>query len=148
MPDEGDGLVDVGMSRFYEYVMAELEAGKAYKKEETRFERWKREGEELGRCPWEPFASRAEWELARWLAKNVGQNQIEEFLKLEMVSQQSVPAHARLDITLFARFRTATSTPRASTSATNNWINSPHHTSGFSIKSLSSEIFSVKIFNH
>ena len=40
-----------------------------------------KDGEVLG-----PFASEAEWELAKWLMKNVGHNQVEEFLKLPIVS--------------------------------------------------------------
>ncbi|KAL0562364.1 hypothetical protein V5O48_019723, partial [Marasmius crinis-equi] len=34
-----------------------------------------------------PFESEAEWELARWLIKNVGHNATEEFLNLPIVSQ-------------------------------------------------------------
>ena len=33
-----------------------------------------------------PFESDEEWELAKWLIKNVGHNQAEEFLKLPIVS--------------------------------------------------------------
>jgi hypothetical protein len=34
-----------------------------------------------------PFKDDAEWELAKWLIKNVGQAQVETFLKLSTVSQ-------------------------------------------------------------
>ncbi|KAJ6563240.1 hypothetical protein B0H10DRAFT_1843723 [Mycena sp. CBHHK59/15] len=33
-----------------------------------------------------PFESDEEWELAKWLIKNVGHNQMEEFLKLPIIS--------------------------------------------------------------
>ena len=33
-----------------------------------------------------PLENEAEWELARWLVKNVGHNQADEFLKLPIVS--------------------------------------------------------------
>ena len=36
--------------------------------------------------PWAPFADKEEWELARWLAKNVNQRATEEFLKMSGVS--------------------------------------------------------------
>jgi hypothetical protein len=36
--------------------------------------------------PWGPFADKDEWELARWLAKNVNQRATEEFLKMSGVS--------------------------------------------------------------
>jgi hypothetical protein len=35
---------------------------------------------------WAPFADKKEWELARWLAKNVNQRATEEFLKMSGVS--------------------------------------------------------------
>lgn len=40
-----------------------------------------KEGEVLG-----PFTRKAKWELVKWLMKNVGHNQVEEFLKLSIVS--------------------------------------------------------------
>jgi hypothetical protein len=36
--------------------------------------------------PWgEHFESEEEWQLAKWLLQNAGQNQIDRFLKLSMV---------------------------------------------------------------
>lgn len=60
-------------------------AGEVIGTGECTFERWARENEEEGRSCWYPFTNEKEWELGRWLAKNVGQNQIEEFLKLAAV---------------------------------------------------------------
>ena len=57
-----------------------------------------------------PFESEAEWELAKWLIKNVGHNQAEEFLKLPIVSQAFIflthlcRQHLRLE--LFDRYET------------------------------------------
>lgn len=147
VPDEGDEPSDFEVARFYEYFAADSEAGKSYGRGETKFERWRREEAEVGRSPWAPFASRAEWELASWLARNVGQNQIEEFLKLEIVRRHLVSTHVRFDRTLIDRFRHVTWTQGASISSTNNSINFPHRTNGYATKSMSSEIFLVKIFN-
>ena len=36
---------------------------------------------------WGPFENEEEWELAKWLIKNVGHNQTEEFLKLPIVRE-------------------------------------------------------------
>jgi hypothetical protein len=36
---------------------------------------------------WGPFKSNEEWELAKWLMKNIGHNQADEFLKLPIVSR-------------------------------------------------------------
>lgn len=49
---------------------------------EEIFEKQKEENE----LPWAPFADKDEWELARWLAKNVNQQATEEFLKMSGVS--------------------------------------------------------------
>lgn len=43
---------------------------------------------ELGDSPWYPFENEEDWQLAEWLSKRVGQNAIDEFLKLPIVSQQ------------------------------------------------------------
>ncbi|KIK13304.1 hypothetical protein PISMIDRAFT_18070 [Pisolithus microcarpus 441] len=39
---------------------------------------------------WAPFHSEGEWELARFLMKNIGQTRIDEFLKLDIVRQNGV----------------------------------------------------------
>jgi len=49
---------------------------------EEIFEEQKAKGE----SPWAPFADKDEWELARWLVKNVNQRATEEFLKMPGVS--------------------------------------------------------------
>ncbi|KAI0688665.1 hypothetical protein BC835DRAFT_1229337, partial [Cytidiella melzeri] len=56
----------------------------------TTFERWDRENKEQHQNQWYPFGSKDEWEIAAWLAQNVGHNKIDELLKLEMVSQMLV----------------------------------------------------------
>ena len=52
---------------------------------ETTFQRWRREDNTAGRSRWYPFENREEWELGCWLARNVGQNQLEEFLHIALV---------------------------------------------------------------
>lgn len=41
---------------------------------------------------WAPFENEEEWELARWLTKNVGQAKTDDFLKLPIVSFQHFEA--------------------------------------------------------
>ena len=62
------------------------DAGKGLRKSKTRFEDWleNQRGEEKN--PWDPFASKQEWALTKWLVKNVGQKSTEKFLKLSIVS--------------------------------------------------------------
>lgn len=48
---------------------------------------------------WGLFRDEDEWELAKWLIKNVGHNQAEEFLKLQAVSYDNLTdAYPRLTI--------------------------------------------------
>lgn len=60
-------------------------AGVAKAEANTKFERIRKEQEQEGVEPWAPFVDEDEWELARWLAQNVGQKQADNFLKLPMV---------------------------------------------------------------
>ena len=52
----------------------------------TAFEQIFEEQRAKGESPWAPFADKDEWELARWLVKNVNQRAAEEFLKMPGVS--------------------------------------------------------------
>ena len=52
----------------------------------TAFEEIFREQTVKGESPWAPFADKDEWELVRWLVKNVNQQATEEFLKNPGVS--------------------------------------------------------------
>jgi hypothetical protein len=61
-------------------------AGEALRPEKTRFEILQRTQQLAGKPPWEPFADRAEWGLAEWLMKNVGQKSTDEYLQLPIVS--------------------------------------------------------------
>ncbi|KAH9947697.1 hypothetical protein B0H21DRAFT_778363 [Amylocystis lapponica] len=47
-----------------------------------------------------PFRDEGEWELARWLMKNVGHNQAEQFLKLPIIQQRVHPAYPTKDTLL------------------------------------------------
>jgi hypothetical protein len=55
----------------------------------TKFESLLEEQRVEGKQPWEPFASREEWELATWLITNVGQKATDDYLKLRNVSKRS-----------------------------------------------------------
>lgn len=81
IPDEDD-------AGYYEMKFpAEKQAGATFGESRTTFESIRddqilRGAEVLG-----PFASDEEWELAKWLIKNVGHNQADVFLKLPIVSE-------------------------------------------------------------
>ena len=60
--------------------------GEALRQEKTRFEVLQQIQEMDAKAPWEPFASRAEWGLAEWLMRNVGQKSMNEYLQLPIVS--------------------------------------------------------------
>ncbi|KAI0694406.1 hypothetical protein BC835DRAFT_1306289 [Cytidiella melzeri] len=59
------------------------------------FERWKGENKEQHQNKWYPFGSKDEWEMAAWLAQNVGHNKIDEFLKLEMIKKCGLTATSK-----------------------------------------------------
>lgn len=66
----------------YPGVVAEI-----IREDKTLFEKWSQMREEAGVDEWAPFQDQGEWELFRWLIKHVGQNAIDDFLKLSIVSQ-------------------------------------------------------------
>ena len=68
----------------YPGVVAEI-----IKSEKTLFEKWLQAREDLHVDEWAPFEDEEEWELFRWLIKHVGQNNIDEFLKLSIVRTAS-----------------------------------------------------------
>lgn len=62
-------------------------AGDTLRQEKTPFEVLEGVQREEGKAPWDPFASRAEWELAEWLIGNVGQTSTDKYLQLPIVSE-------------------------------------------------------------
>ncbi|KAJ7105367.1 hypothetical protein C8R44DRAFT_943376 [Mycena epipterygia] len=82
--DEEDG---------YEELFPEArKAGATYGPSKTTFERI-RDDQILTGCEvLGPFADEEEWELAKWLIKNVGHNQTEAFLKLPIVTDRVRPS--------------------------------------------------------
>ncbi|KAI0070312.1 hypothetical protein K474DRAFT_1743277 [Panus rudis PR-1116 ss-1] len=50
----------------------------------TTFEHWRKNGLD-GDSRWAPFESEDEWDLVEWMGKNLGHNQIEDFLKLRTI---------------------------------------------------------------
>lgn len=63
------------------------QAGAAFDNTKTIFETYRDDQILQGDEILGPFFSDAEWDLAKWLIKNVGHNQAEVFLKLPIVSQ-------------------------------------------------------------
>jgi hypothetical protein len=54
--------------------------------EKTKFEKIREDQKLEGLEPEAPFADEEEWELVKWLMKNVGQTKADDFLKLPIVS--------------------------------------------------------------
>ncbi len=69
--------------------LAEKQAGIAYSRGKTSFEKIHDEQILTGAEVLGPFKDDEEWELAKWLIKNVGHTAAEEFLKLPMVHVES-----------------------------------------------------------
>ncbi|KAH9922147.1 hypothetical protein B0H21DRAFT_841842 [Amylocystis lapponica] len=68
-------------------------AGTALREGETAFAKLQREKEEAGGNLWLPFASKDEWELARWLTTaGVSQSAIDDFLKLPITRDRTHPS--------------------------------------------------------
>ncbi len=61
-------------------------AGQVYGSAKTMFDIIRDDQVLQGAEVWGPFRNDDEWQLAKWLIKNVGHNQAEEFLKLGLVS--------------------------------------------------------------
>jgi hypothetical protein len=76
------------MDRFVEPYPGD--AGQGLRKSKTRFEKWLEIQEAEGKKPWDPFASKEEWALTGWLIKNVGQKSTDEYLKLQIVSEDDI----------------------------------------------------------
>ena len=86
VPDE-----DSQKPRYYfEDYPAERKAGATWGNDQPLFVKIKREQEENGTSKWGPFKDQDEWKLAKWLSKNAGQKQTDEFLKLNIVSTYSL----------------------------------------------------------
>ncbi|KIP01994.1 hypothetical protein PHLGIDRAFT_79771 [Phlebiopsis gigantea 11061_1 CR5-6] len=83
------------MQRFYQYFPSGAQAGHASETTETRFEQWEREDKEAKRDPWSPFTSRSEWDLSRFMVKHMGQNEIEQFLGLDIIQQTGFHATSK-----------------------------------------------------
>ncbi|THG92766.1 hypothetical protein EW026_g8251 [Hermanssonia centrifuga] len=80
--DEPD---DEDIARFVRYYPSPV--AQVLRRGESTFEEWRRVNEKDGRPRWAPFANEEEWKLAHWLLKNVGQNKIDEFLKLDIIKR-------------------------------------------------------------
>ena len=63
-----------------------LNAGTSHSISSTQFEKFQDEKILEGGDIWGPFKSEEEWQLAKWLIKNVGHTQAENFLWLNIVS--------------------------------------------------------------
>jgi hypothetical protein len=73
-------------SHYIEEFPADLGAGAVWGEDMPSFEKIWHMQQESGSSVWGPFDDEDEWELAKWLIRNVGQNQINGFLNLNVVS--------------------------------------------------------------
>jgi hypothetical protein len=53
---------------------------------QSQFTKWRDAQNEVGHVPWLPYNDLDEWELLEWLLLNVGQNAMDKYLKLPIVS--------------------------------------------------------------
>jgi hypothetical protein len=60
-------------------------AGAVWGEDVPFFEKLRREQQETGSSQWGPFEDEDEWELAKWLIRNVGQKQTDAYLNLVIV---------------------------------------------------------------
>jgi hypothetical protein len=63
------------------------------KRARTNFEKIRRDQRKSGVPVYHPFESMAEWELARWAAKNLGHGQMDSLLALDAVRVPSTTEH-------------------------------------------------------
>jgi hypothetical protein len=83
--------------RYFEEYPTERKAGAAWGKDQPLFVQIQREQQENSTSKYGPFKDQDEWELAEWLSKNVGQKQTDAFLKLNIVSINSLVAMQRAE---------------------------------------------------
>lgn len=81
-----EDVMDEDAPRYAEPFPSELAAGATYGTAKTSFDIIRDDQVLHGADVWGPFRDDEEWELAKWLIKNVGHNQAAEFLKLGLVS--------------------------------------------------------------
>jgi hypothetical protein len=73
-------------ARYVENFPAEQLAGATWGRCKPLFESLDEEQKKEGGSRWAPFEDEEEWQLAEWLIQNVGQKQMDLFLKLPIVS--------------------------------------------------------------
>ena len=87
--DEGDHPQPTSTSSswedFVESFPAEFEAGAPVGAGETPFEKIRSAQQTAGHSSWAEFEDQEEWELGKWMVENLGQNEMESFLKLRAV---------------------------------------------------------------
>jgi hypothetical protein len=91
--DQEVDVLEVGFDAMFIEPFPEA-AGRTYGQEETAFETRMRAARQKGsedkvdweKARWSPFAHQGEWELAEWMSKRLGKNEVEEFLRLSIVS--------------------------------------------------------------
>ena len=74
-----------GEAYYIEEFPDHLGAGAVWGEELPSFENLQRDQELNASSRWGPFEDQDEWELATWLVRNTGQNQINSFLNLKIV---------------------------------------------------------------
>lgn len=86
--DEGDAHQPRPQKTYEEWIEdfpAVYEAGKAYETGEIPYEKIR--ADQQGGTRWGGFKSQEDWELAQWMVSTLGQNEMEELMKLGTVSR-------------------------------------------------------------
>ncbi|KAK7059284.1 hypothetical protein R3P38DRAFT_3303354 [Favolaschia claudopus] len=89
---EPTSAADCAGGLFEERFPAKYAAGATYGRAKTMFEHIRDDQILKGAEVLGPFADEEEWELAKWLIKNVGHNAAEAFLKLPIVTDRVKPS--------------------------------------------------------
>jgi hypothetical protein len=88
--DAEDDSERLGKAKRLPYYIQEfppnLGAGAVWGEEVPFFEKLRQEQVQNGSSRWGPFDDQDEWELAQWLITNIGHNQINAFLDLNIVT--------------------------------------------------------------
>ncbi|KAH9927362.1 uncharacterized protein B0H18DRAFT_875767 [Fomitopsis serialis] len=75
-------------------------AGFSFGESPTQFEKVRDDQILKGDAVYGPFADNEEWELAKWLIKNIGHTQTEHFLKLPIIQRRVQPGYRNKDTLL------------------------------------------------
>ncbi|KAJ7687502.1 hypothetical protein B0H17DRAFT_1136229 [Mycena rosella] len=91
-PPAPESAAGTGFGRKYWRRDCPGHGGARYGTGKTKFEEIRDDEILKGAEVWGPFKDESEWELAKWLIKNVGHTAADEFLKLSIITERAKPS--------------------------------------------------------